>query len=145
MDDEVASAGVEKGKRQIRWFVVAALISAVATCSLVEPMRWRLPPRFLFQHLDIHRTGFMDYTMCMRAELTPSEAADFVAQSFAMEDRVSQPVPMAQTMCPAAFWPSGFESRTLGLKTDYLPSGGIEGSTGAVYENGFLFFWSNTM
>jgi hypothetical protein len=123
---------------RLRSLVVVALISSFATCSLVEPMRWRLPSRYLFQHLDIHRTGFKDYTMCMRAELTRSEAADFVARSFATEDRVSQPVPMAETMCPEPFWPSTFRSNTVGLKIDY------EGSTGAVYESGFLYFWSNT-
>jgi hypothetical protein len=141
---ESGSTEPQRRNRQFRGLIVVALISGLAICSVVEPMRWHLPVRYPFQHLDIRRTGFMDYTMCMRAGLTRSEAADFVARSFAPKDQVSQPVPMAETMCPEPFWPSTFRSNTLGLKIDYWPNGWIEGSTGAVYENGFLYFWSNT-
>ncbi len=142
---EGASAKSLERQRWFRWLVPAALILVLATCSWVEPMRWVLPPRYLFKHLDIHRTGFSDYTMCMRAELTPSEAQDFVARFFGPEERVEHPVPMHQTLCPAPFWPNSFRSNTMGLKIEYWPDGWVEGSTGAVYENGFLYFWSNTM
>jgi hypothetical protein len=108
-------------------------------------MRWRLPVRYMVGHLDIYRTGFGDFAMCMRVELTSDEARAFVDRSFAPEDRVSRPVPVRETMCPARFWPSTFRSGTRGLKIDHWPNGQIEGSTGAIYEDGFLYFWSNTM
>lgn len=137
--------GAQDWQRRLRFIAVGLCILAIAACVTVEPIRWRLPSRYLFKQLDIHRTGFGDYTMCLRAEMTPSEAQAFVNRSFAPEDHVAGPVPMSQTMCPAEFWPRSFRSQTMGLKIYYRPSGMIEGSRGAVYDRGHLYFWSNMM
>ena len=132
-------------QRRFRWALASAAALTLSTCIAVEPMRWRLPNRYLFQHLDIHRTGFGDYTMCLRAAMTEAEARSFVNGSFAHEDQVARVVPMEQTQCPASFWPGRFKNRTMGLRIDHWPNGMIEGSDGAVYEDGYLYFWSNTM
>jgi hypothetical protein len=58
---EGGSIEPQRRNRQFRWLIMVALITGLATCFLVESMRWRLPPRYLFEHLDIHRTGLMDY------------------------------------------------------------------------------------
>jgi hypothetical protein len=54
---ESGSTEPKRRNRQFRGLIVVALISGLAICSVVEPMRWHLPARYLFQHLDIHRTG----------------------------------------------------------------------------------------
>lgn len=108
-------------------------------------MRWQLPYRYLFKPLDIHRTGFGDYTMCIRAELSPEEAKDFVRAMFEPKQRIVLPVPMERTMCPTSFWPNDFSALTMGYVEYHWPDGTVEGSTGAVYENGYIYFWSNTM
>ena len=131
--------------RQLRWLLPALLILALVGCFTVEPMRWQLPPRYWFKPLDIHRTGSGDFTMCMRAALSPEEAGEFVENQFGAKEHVARTVPMDQTMCPAPFWPRWFTASTLGYSVEYLPNGDVEGSTGAVYENGYLYFWSNTM
>jgi hypothetical protein len=128
---------------RVRWLLSVLAVAALGTCSLVEPMRWRLPLRFLFDPLDIHRTGSIDYTMCMRAALTPEEADKFVRAMFEPDERAVRPVPMHQTMCPASFWPDTFTANTTAYTVDYWPNGLVEGSSGAVYQKGYLYFWSN--
>lgn len=129
----------------VRWLLPVLAVSALGTCSLVEPMRWRLPLRYLFSPLDIHRTGFGDFTMCMRVALSPEEAEKFVSKMFVLDARIARPVPMEQTMCPAAFWPRSFATATTAYSVEHWPGGMIEGSSGAVYQNGYVYFWSNTM
>lgn len=129
----------------VRWLLPLVSVSALGTCSLVEPMRWQLPLRHMFSPLDIHRTGFGDFTMCMRVALSPEEAEQFVSKQFDPDDRIVRPVPMEQTMCPTAFWPKSFDTETTAYSVEQWPDGMIEGSSGAVNENGYLYFWANTM
>lgn len=125
-----------------RWLIAALGLAVIAACFFVEPMRWRLPVRYLITPLDIHRTGSLDYTMCMRAALSPEEMENFVSDAFSRADRVARPVSMDETKCPAAFWPRNFAEPTIGYAADYAANP-LEGSRGAVYQNGYLYFWSN--
>src|SRR5678815_2323761 len=118
----------------VRWLLPVFATGVLGTCSLVEPMRWRLPLRYLFSPLDIHRTGSSDFTMCMRVALAPEEADKFVSSMFEPSDRVVRTVPMDQTMCPAPFWPESFTATTTAYSADYWPNGMVEGSSGAVYQ-----------
>lgn len=130
--------------RNRRWIATAAAFLALAILLMVEPMRCSLPARYLVKPLDIHRTGSIDFTMCMRAELSPAEAQAFARRHFDQQHRVRREVAMNETMCPAPFWPTRFGALTSGYLQDRWPDGTVEGTTGAVYENGYLYFWSNT-
>jgi hypothetical protein len=134
-----------KRRRKLVWIALAVLGLMLTAFLSIEPMRWRLPLRYLFTPLDIHRTGFGDYTMCIRAELSPEEAKDFVRAMFEPKQRIALPVPMERTICPTSFWPNDFSALTMGYVAYHWPDGTVEGSTGAVYENGYIYFWSNTM
>jgi hypothetical protein len=116
----------------------------IGATSTVEPMRWRLPLRYMFTPLDIHRSGFIDYTMCMRVALSPGEAERFVSGSFEEADRVARSVPMDKTRCPAAFWPRRFTEPTMAYAADD-PSNPLQGARGAVYQDGYVYLWSNSM
>lgn len=123
-------------------------VAALATCASLDPMRWSLPVRYLFAPFDIHRDGFIDFTMCMRVALSPSEAEAFVSNEFEPKDQIVQPVPMEQAICPAEFWPEAFTTPTMACWIDYFPAprgGHIAGSRGAVYQDGYLYFWSNDL
>jgi hypothetical protein len=128
---------------RLGWIATAAVVIAATILSMVEPMRWSLPPRYLFKPLDIHRTGFIDFTMCMRAELSVREARAFAEAHFEPRHRIPREVSMEETNCRAAFWPTSFDALTLGYSQDRWPDGTVEGTTGAVYEKGYLYFWSN--
>ena len=120
------------------------MLLAVVMGTAVEPMRWRLPPRYLLKPLDIHRTGLGDFIMCMRLELSPAEAREFVEARFDPQQRIPRTVAMEETHCPADFWPTSFGARTLGYSQQRRDDGAIEGTTGTVYEDGYLYFWANT-
>jgi len=140
---EDGSTEAQRRNRQFRWLLVVALTSGLATCSLVERMRWSLPARYLVKPLDIHRTGLIDFTMCMRAELSPREARAFAEAHFEPRQRIAREVSIEETLCPAPFWPPSFSALTLGYSQDVRPGGIVDGTTGAVYENGYLYFWAN--
>jgi len=121
-------------------------VLSFATLALVDPMRWSLPRRYLVQPFDIYREGFFDYLMCMRVELTPVEARDFVAKHFAPEQTVPTAVPRDAKLCPAPFWPERFVEKTLGVDGQLRKAKrkmGSHGSSGAIYQDGYLYFWSN--
>jgi hypothetical protein len=122
---------------------IAAVVIAVAILLTVERMRWSLPARYLFKPLDIHRTGLIDFTMCMRAELSPREARAFTEAHFEPRQRIAREVSIEETLCPAPFWPPSISALTLGYSQDVRPDGIVDGTTGAVYENGYLYFWAN--
>jgi len=108
-------------------------------------MRLVLPIRFLVKPLDIYRMGAFDYIMCMRVPLSRSEAASFVERQFEKDEIIRRSVPIEQgRLCPAKFWPGSFSSKTLAYSETRWSNGMVEGSTGAVYENGSLYFWSWT-
>ncbi len=123
------------------WLTAASAIVAVVS---IEPMRWSLPARYLLKPLDIYRIGAIDYHMCMRVELSPEEADDFVRRRFDPKDRIVRPVPSDQHLCGATFWPTTFNNETSGYAETQWSNGIIEGSTGAVYERNALYFWSWT-
>lgn len=125
-------------------FIGLATILTTAAALSIEPMRWSLPARYLFKPLDIYRTGAFDYTMCLRVELSPEEADDFLGRQFDTRDLIVRPVPTDQGLCPASFWPTTFRNQTRGYTETRWSNGMIEGSTGAVYERGTLYFWSWT-
>jgi hypothetical protein len=133
-------------QRYWRWLPAGLLVLSFATLALVDPMRWSLPGRYLVQPFDIYREGFFDYLMCMRVELTPDEARDFVAAHFTTEQTDPVDVPHDAKLCPAPFWPERFVERTLGfdgkLWNGELITGSV-GSSGAVYQDDYLYFWSN--
>lgn len=128
------------------WLVAGLVALYVAAHVAIEPMRWRLPIRYLVQPFDIYREGFNDHLMCMRVELSPGEARDFAVSYFPIEERVSLDVPRNAELCPADFWPPRLSEKTLGFN-GHLWQGefvdGSLGSTGAVYQDGYLYFWSN--
>ncbi len=137
------------GARVLRYwplFAAALVVLSVVVLASVEPMRWRLPARYLVKPFDIYREGFFDYLMCMRVELTPDEARDFVAAHFTSEQTDPVDVPRDAMLCPALFWPERFAERTLGFEGKLwdgeLITGSL-GSSGAVYQDGYLYFWSN--
>lgn len=136
--------GTRPFKRGWAFVGLAAILTTMAGLS-IEPMRWSLPVRYLFKPFDIYRIGVFDYAMCMRVELSPKEADDFVRRWFDAKDLIAHPVPTDQGLCPASFWPKTFRNPTHGYKETRWSNGMIEGSTGAVYEQGALYFWSWTM
>jgi len=110
-------------------------------------MRFRLPYRYLIQDFDIQREGFIDFAMCIRVRLTPEEAETFVSTRFSNISRTTRPVlDMEHTRCDAPFWPEGFQTRTLAYEIEAKPPSFsyYGGSSGAIYENGYLYFWSNS-
>jgi hypothetical protein len=139
----VKGAGVQ---RYWRLLPAGLAVASFATLALVDPMRWSLPTRYLVQPFDIYREGFFDDLMCMRVELTPEEARDFVAKRFAPEQTAPVAVPGDAKLCPAPFWPERFVEKTLGfdgrVRKGEMRDGGL-GSSGAVYQDGNLYFWSN--
>jgi hypothetical protein len=80
----------------------------------------------------------------MRAELSPAEAQAFAERRFDQQHRVWREVAMDETECPAPFWPTRLSALTLGYSQDRWPDGTVEGTSGAVYENGHLYVWSNS-
>ena len=130
-------------KRRWAFIGLAAILAAVAAVS-IEPMRWSLPIRYLYKPFDIYRIGAFDYAMCMRVKLSPEEADDFVRRQFDAKDRIVRPVPIDQGLCPASFWPKTFSHQTRGYTETRWSNGMVEGSTGAVYEQDVLYFWSWT-
>ena len=105
--------------------------------------------RYLIGPVDIYRDGSIDFKMCMRVAMSPREAEAYANASFTPKDRVAHAVPMEQALCPAAFWPESFTAPTMGHSVDRLesPVAGamIQGSRGAVYQSGYLYFWSNDL
>lgn len=130
--------------RSVRWSLAASAVAALAIFVTVEPMRWSLPPRLFFKPLDFYRVGAVDYTMCMRVELSIEEARAFIKSKFSPEDRIDRAIPAGQGLCPADFWPSTVEDRTLAYSETRWPNGMVEGSNGAFYKAGHLYFWSWT-
>lgn len=118
------------------------LIVAFWVVATLEPMRWRLPIRYLFGPIDIYREGVFDYTMCMRVPLSREEADRFIARQFPPETQVPRPVPVG--VCPAPFWPKSFTTKTRGYAETLWSNGMVEGSTGAVLEGGYLYYWDYT-
>jgi len=129
-------------KRGGCFIAAAAAVSIVAVVLSIEPMRWNLPLRYMFKPLEIYRRGAIDYTMCMRVELSRTEADNFIRRRFDPGERIARPVPIDQSLCPAPFWPKDFAKPTLGYEEHRRPNGMVRGSTGAVYDRGFIYFWS---
>ncbi|HDZ73035.1 MAG TPA: hypothetical protein ENH55_09705 [Aurantimonas coralicida] len=136
-------------KPQTIWLTGAFLPLAAMVAALnIEPMRFRLPYRYLIQDFDIHREGFIDFATCMRVRLTPEEAETFVSKSFSPSSRAAKPIlNMKHTRCDAPFWPERFQTRTLAyeIETTPPPFSYLKGSSGAACEDGYLYFWSNSM
>lgn len=131
-------------RNRIGWIAISAVLVALLVGMKVEPMRWSLPSRYLLKPLDIHRTGFTDFTMCMRVELSPAEAREFVEDHFEPKHRIARAVAMEEPHCPADFRRTSVGARTLGYSRQRRDDGSIEGTSGAIYENGYLYFWANT-
>lgn len=135
--------------RQAQWLVAGLGLAALGACSFVDPIRWGLPMRYLIGPLDIYRDGFIDFKMCMRVAMSPREAEAYVNANFAPKDHVARAVPMEQALCPAAFWPENFAAPTMGHSENrfegQFASGTVQGSSGAAYQNGYLYFWSNDL
>lgn len=136
-------------KTRAIWLSGAFLALALIIVAFnVEPMRFRLPYRYLIQDFDIQRNGFIDFAMCMKVRLTPEEADNFVSRLFSPNSRNAKAgVEMKQTRCDAAFWPERFQSQALAYEVEMTPppASYSEGSSGAVYDDGYLYFWSNSM
>ena len=88
----------------------------------------------------------------MRVRLTPEEARSFVADMFQPEFVNGNVVDMADAGCDAPFWPLAFDRPAMAYDTDRASgetdraSGFVPlktGSQGAVYQDGYLYFWSN--
>lgn len=130
--------------RGVRWLILVAVLVGAAALLAVEPIRWVLPPRFLFKPLDLYRLGAIDFTMCMRVPVTQAEAAAFAEKQFEKDELLARPVPVDQGLCPAKFWPRRFNTKTLAYAETRWPNGMVEGSSGAVYEQGYLYYWAWT-
>lgn len=80
----------------------------------------------------------------MRVAMTRREAQAYVDARFEREDRVARPVPLDQAPCPAPFWPESFSALTMGHHVDRVGDH-VAGSYGAVFQDGYLYFWSNDL
>ncbi|MCW2392265.1 hypothetical protein [Sphingobium sp. B11D3A] len=129
-------------RRSMGILAAIAVLFAGAAFLTVEPMRWRLPPRFLFSPLEIYREGAFDYSMCMRVKLSPAEANDFINSLFTPHEKIARSVPTDQAICQAPFWPKTFMEQTTAYAEIRVPSGMIDGSSGVLYEHNYLYFWS---
>jgi hypothetical protein len=138
----------QPSKRCLKWAVGAIIpLGVVMTLLSIEPMRLRLPYRYLVQQFDIQRTGFISFTMCMRVRLTPEEARSFVSRMFEPVSTIEgTEVDMFETQCDAPFWPAQFDVRAMAYEIDWRPGGHRMkvGTQGAVYQDGYLYFWSNS-
>jgi len=130
--------------RGVRWLILVALLGGAAALMAVEPMRWVLPSRFLLKPLEIYRLGAIDFTMCMRVPITQAEAAAFAERQFEKDELLARSVPVDQGLCPAQFWPARFHTKTLAYSETRWRNGMVEGSSGAVYEQEYLYFWAWT-
>ncbi|MEE2949674.1 MAG: hypothetical protein VYD57_00205 [Pseudomonadota bacterium] len=130
------------------WLASASFALAGAVFALnIEPMRFRLPYRYLVESFDIQRSGMIDFAMCMKVGLTPKEANNFVLGMFGADPVLISPgVDMNHAHCDAAFWPDRFSAPPLAyeVQTSPAPLSYVYGSDGAVYEDGYLYFWSNS-
>jgi hypothetical protein len=117
--------------------------AAAASFLFIEPMRWNLPLRYLVQPLDIYREGFVDYRMCLRVALSQEETDAFLRKMFETGRGTERVVPQYEMKCPASFWPESFQTATVAYSAEVMDNGSIDGSSGAIYENGILYFWSN--
>ena len=124
--------------------IAAIAVLSVAGLSQIDPMRWSLPTRYLYSSFDVYRSGFMDFNMCMSVSLTEAEARRFVSSRFAEHERIHLAVPIEETRCPAQFWPTEFNAKTLGLKQELSPGPGsyVTYSSGAIYQDGNLYYWA---
>lgn len=139
----------QPSKRRLKWIVGASIPLAVVIAILsMEPMRFRLPYRYLVKQIDIQRSGFIDFEMCMRVRLTAEEAMSFVSGMFEpVSSTEGTEVDMFETRCEAAFWPTKFDVRAMAYESDWSPPPyrWKVGTSGAVYQNGYLYFWSNSI
>ena len=123
--------------------LVAALVAILGLGFVsVEPMRWGLPARYLYSTFDIHRSGFKDFQMCMRVSLTEAEAKQFISDRFDKAEQIARKISPEEANCPAQFWPKSFDQPTRGYKQEFESYGAVGYSSGAVYQNGELYFWA---
>jgi len=123
----------------------------------IDSIRWSLPDRLFFQPLDIYRSSnAWWYTqLCMRVPLTRAEADKFLREEVdwssagktgnSSEKAVgfARPVTPDINFCPAEFWPKSFETKTIAFAAPRCNHDWCDGSIGAVYENGYFYYWSD--
>ena len=135
-------------KRCLKWAVGAIIsLGVVMTMLFIEPMRLRLPYCYLVQQFDLQRTGFIEFSMCMRVRLPPEEARSFVSRMFEPVSSIEgTEVDMFETQCDAPFWPAQFNVRTMAYEIDWTYQGHRmkAGTQGTVYQDGYLYFWSKS-
>lgn len=121
---------------------LATIAAWAASIELSQP-RYSLPQRFWFGPLDEFEwsAGFLpDFTRCIRASVSPEEARAFVENYFKAGEIGALPLddrPLSACngrWCPAEPVPPPMA---------YAPNG--DGSVGAIYKDGVLYWWSYNM
>lgn len=85
--------------------------------------------------------GF-DVYFCMRVAASPAEVDRFVSRVFSDSERVAVPADdfLEKSCLAAAFWPREFSDPTVAYKPRSVASR-LEESSGAVVQDGYLYFW----
>lgn len=127
-----------------KWLIV---IGAVALSSMIgllqiDPIRWSLPKRYLYSSFDIYRSGSKDFNLCMKVPLTKVEAREFVRDRFDADERISHEMSVTEARCPAQFWPADFHQPVLAFRREMEANGYAGYSSGAVFQDGHLYYWA---
>ncbi|MEN3793296.1 hypothetical protein [Fulvimarina sp. MAC3] len=129
------------------YFVLFGVALVFVLRDSPDPITKHLPQRYKNGDFEIERSSYIDFTLCMKVSLTQDELRRFLKEMFdEPEIGIQVAVQPIEARCTAEFWPAAFNRKTIAHSATYAEGmSHPQSSQGAVYEQGTLYFWSNSM